>query len=216
MPPIRRSTATWRSIRSKDLAPISLIANAPTILVVPPSFPANTLAEFIAHLKANPGKFNYASYGAGCGPHLAAELFQLLTGTEIVHVPFNGGGPAAVGVTGNNVQMLFPSALPVLGLIRSGSSSRSRSPPTSARRCCRTCRRSARAASTTYRHLVRRAGAGQDAAADHRRSCTPTVEVLKDPDVRARMAEQGADVIGNSPAEFRALHHGRDGAACRP
>ena len=103
-----------------DLAPITLIANAPTILVVPTSLPVNSLPEFIAYLKARPGELNYASYGAGSGPHLAAELFQYKTGTRIVHVPYTGGGPASVGVMGNNVQMLFASVLPVLGLIRGG------------------------------------------------------------------------------------------------
>src|SRR5437868_8553750 len=103
-----------------DLDPITLIANSPTVLVVPPSFPANTVAEFIAYLKAKPGELNYASYGMGSGPHLATELFRFKTGVDIVHVPYTGGGPAAVGVMGNNVQMLFSSILPVLGLIRGG------------------------------------------------------------------------------------------------
>jgi hypothetical protein len=103
----------------EDLAPISLLANAPTILVVHPSFPANDLKSFIAHVKAQPGKLNYASYGAGSGPHLATELFKSMTATDIVHVPFGGGGPAAVAVTGNQVEMLFASVLPVLALVRS-------------------------------------------------------------------------------------------------
>ena len=103
-----------------DLAPISLLANSPTVLVVPPDLPVNTAAEFIAYLKAHPGALNYASYGAGSGPHLAAELFRSMTGVDFVHVPYSGGGPAAVGVMGNNVQMLFASVLPVLGLVRSG------------------------------------------------------------------------------------------------
>ena len=80
----------------------------------------NSLAEFLAHLKANPGALNYASYGAGSGPHLATELFRSMTGADIVHVPYSGGGPASVGVMGNSVQMLFASVLPVLGLVRSG------------------------------------------------------------------------------------------------
>ena len=106
---------------AKDLVPVSLLANAPTILVVHPSFPANNLAEFTAHVKANPGKFNYASYGVGSSPHIGAELYKLLTGTDVVHVPFNGGGPAAAAVAGKQVEMLFPSAVPVQGLIRNGS-----------------------------------------------------------------------------------------------
>jgi tripartite-type tricarboxylate transporter receptor subunit TctC len=70
-----------------EIEPISLLANSPTVLVVPPSLPVNTLAEFIAYAKARPGELNYASYGAGSGPHMATELFQSLTGVKMVHVP---------------------------------------------------------------------------------------------------------------------------------
>src|SRR4051794_4859820 len=91
----------------RDLAPITLIATSPSLLVVPPSLPVNTLAELIAHLKAHPGELNYASYGAGSSPHLGTELFQSTTGTKLVHVPYSGGGPAAIGVVTNNVQVLF-------------------------------------------------------------------------------------------------------------
>ncbi len=93
---------------ANDLTPVSLLANAPTILVVHPSFSANNLAEFTARLKANPGKFNYASYGVGSSPHIGAELYKLLTGTDVVHVPFNGGGPAAAAVAGKQVRNAVP------------------------------------------------------------------------------------------------------------
>jgi tripartite-type tricarboxylate transporter receptor subunit TctC len=105
----------------RDLAPIALIANVPTILVVANAVPADTLPSLIAYVKARPGELNYASYGVGSGPHLAAELFQSVTGTRIVHVPYGGGGPAALGVIGNTVQMLFSSVVPVLGMVRGGS-----------------------------------------------------------------------------------------------
>jgi tripartite-type tricarboxylate transporter receptor subunit TctC len=189
---------------ANDLAPISLLANAPTMLVVHPSFPANTLAEFVAYVKANPGKLNYASYGAGSGPHLATELFKSMTGTDIVHVPFGGGGPAAVAVTGDQVQMLFASVLPVLGLVRGGSlkpiaiAADKRSPllpdvPTF------------REAGLDYE-----TGTWFGLLAPAR---TPqpvvdllhgnTVDVLKDPTLRSKMSEQGADVVGNTPEQFR-------------
>ena len=103
-----------------DLAPITLIANAPSMLVVHPSVPVNTLAEFIDYAKARPGVLNYASYGLGSSAYLAAELFQYTTGTKMVHVPYSGGGTAAVGVMGGEVQVLFSSILPVLGLVRGG------------------------------------------------------------------------------------------------
>ena len=191
---------------SKDLTPISLLANAPTVLVVHPSFPPNNLAEFTAHLKANPGKFNYASYGVGSSPHIGAELYKLLTGTEMVHVPFNGGGPAAAAVAGRQVEMLFPSAVPVQGLIRNGSL------------------KPIAVASEKRTALLPELPTFREGGLDYITGSwfgvlapakTPQpiidllhaniVDVLKDPNLRAKMAEQGADVIGNSPTEFRAF-----------
>src|SRR5262249_37929843 len=104
-----------------DLEPITLIANSPTVLAVPPTLPVNSLAEFIAYAKARPGELNYASYGVGSGPHLATALFEGMTGVRMVHVPYGGGGPAAVAAMAGQVQALFSSILPVLGMIRSGT-----------------------------------------------------------------------------------------------
>jgi len=98
----------------RDLDPITLIANSPTVLVVPPSLPVNTLPEFIAYAKARPGALNYGTYGAGSGPHLATELFQAKTGIRMQAVPYGGGGPAALGAVTGQVQALFSSVLPVL------------------------------------------------------------------------------------------------------
>jgi tripartite-type tricarboxylate transporter receptor subunit TctC len=189
-----------------DLAPITLIASSPTILVVPNALPANTLSEFVAHLKARPGELNYASYGVGSSPHLATELFQSITGTKAVHVPYSGGGPASVGVMGNSVQMLFSSVLPVLGLVRGGQlkplaiAADRRSPllpdvPTFAE------------GGVDYRFstwfgLLAPAKTPDVVVAMLNRH---TVDTLLEPAVRARIAEQGADVVANSPAEFGAF-----------
>lgn len=189
-----------------DLDPITLIANSPTVLVVPPSFPANTVAEFIALLKAKPGEFNYASYGLGSGPHLATELFRFKTGVDIVHVPYTGGGPAAVGVMGNSVQMLFSSILPVLGLIKGGQL------------------KPIALASDTRSPLLPNVPTFAEGGVDYKTGTwfgllapakTPkpiidtlyksSLAVLQDPTVRARIAEQGADVVANTPDEFRAF-----------
>jgi tripartite-type tricarboxylate transporter receptor subunit TctC len=189
-----------------DLAPITLIANSPTVLVVPPELPANSLAEFLAHLKANPGALNYASYGAGSGPHLATELFRSMTGADIVHVPYSGGGPASVGVMGNSVQMLFASVLPVLGLLRSGklkaiaiaSSARSPLLPN-----VPTFRESGLDYVTgTWFGLLAPAKTPDSIVATLHKN---TIDTLSEPTVRERIAEQGADVAGNTPAEFRAF-----------
>ena len=187
-----------------DLAPISLLANAPTILVVHPSFPADSLKEFIAYVTANPGKLNYASYGAGSGPHLATELFKSMTGTDIVHVPFGGGGPAAVAVTGNQVQMLFASVLPVLGLARSknlkpiaiAAEARSLLLPD-----VPTFREGGLDYETgTWFGLLAPAKTPE---AILKTLHANTVDVLSDPGLRAKMSEQGAEVVGNTPEAFR-------------
>jgi tripartite-type tricarboxylate transporter receptor subunit TctC len=99
----------------RDFAPISLVAVQPNIIVIHPSLPAKSMKEFIAVAKANPGKYSYASAGAGSGTHLAGELLKMLTGIDLVHVPYKGTGPALNDLIGGQVQMMvstFASALP--------------------------------------------------------------------------------------------------------
>ena len=189
-----------------DLAPISLIANAPTILVVHPSLPVDTVPALIAYLKERPGTLNYASYGAGSSSHLAAELFQATTGTKMVHVPYSGGGPAALGVVSNAVHMLFPSLLPVLGMVRGGTlkpiavAAEQRLPllpevPTF------------RESGIDYRTgtwFGVLAPARTDAVIIARLHGA-VVDLLQEPAARDKLIEQGAEVVGNSPAEFRAF-----------
>jgi len=104
-----------------DLAPISLISNAPLGLFVNKSLPVSNLNEFIAYLKANPGKLNYASYGLGSSPHLAAELFQSETGTKMTHVPFSGNGPATMATVSDTTQVIFFSPVAALPFVLNGS-----------------------------------------------------------------------------------------------
>ncbi len=95
----------------KDFAPVTGIATSPYLLTVTPSVPAQDLKEFIAMARANPGKLSYASSGRGTPGHLAGELFRLPLGLDIVHVPFNGGGPAIQATVAGHVQVSF-NALP--------------------------------------------------------------------------------------------------------
>jgi len=104
-----------------DLAPISLISNAPVGLFVTQSLPVSNLQEFIAYLKANPNKLNYASYGLGSSPHLAAELFQWTTKTSMVHVPFKGNGPATTATVSNTTQVIFCSTIAALPFVQAGN-----------------------------------------------------------------------------------------------
>src|ERR1043166_3490211 len=104
----------------KDFAPITLVAGVPHMLVVNPSLPANSVKEFIALAKVRPGQINYASAGNGSPFHLAAELFKLLAGVNLVHVPYKGGGPAITEVIGGQVPVTFANLLPVLPHVNSG------------------------------------------------------------------------------------------------
>jgi tripartite-type tricarboxylate transporter receptor subunit TctC len=104
-----------------DFTPVSLISNAPLALFVHPSVPAKDVKEFIAYLKANPGKLNYASYGVGSSSHLAAEMFQHVTGTKMVHVPFTGNGPATTATLQNTTQVLFSTTVAAGPFVESGA-----------------------------------------------------------------------------------------------
>ena len=99
----------------KDFAPVILVAAVPNVLVVHPSVPATTVAELIAYAKANPGKLNFASSGSGTSIHLAGELFKVMAGVQMTHVPYKGSAPAIADLLGGQVQLMFdnlPSALP--------------------------------------------------------------------------------------------------------
>lgn len=104
----------------KDFVPVTLVASAPTVLVVNPSVPAGSVGELIAYAKANPGALNYASFGNATSPHLAGELFKSLAGVEMVHIPYKGGGPAMTDLLGGRVQMMFDNIITSLPHIKEG------------------------------------------------------------------------------------------------
>jgi tripartite-type tricarboxylate transporter receptor subunit TctC len=91
----------------RDTAPVAGIIRVPMVVLLNPSVPANTLAEFIAYAKANPEKVNMASAGNGSAPHMAGELFKMMAGVNLVHVPYRGQGPALTDLLGGQVQVLF-------------------------------------------------------------------------------------------------------------
>ena len=104
----------------KDFAPITLVASTPYLLVLHPSVKANTLKEFVAAVKASPGKWNYASAGTGSTTHLAMEMLKSAAGIDLTHVPYNGNGPAGAAVLGGQVQALFGSMPAVLPQAKAG------------------------------------------------------------------------------------------------
>ena len=101
-------------------APVSLICELPFVLMASPKLQANSVKELIALAKANPDKVTYASSGSGGSPHLTAEIFQLVTGTRMTHVPYKGGGPAMTDLMAGHVDLLFASVLEGSGHIKAG------------------------------------------------------------------------------------------------
>ena len=104
----------------RDFAAVTLIADAPNMLVLHPSVPASSLAELIELARRRPGQLNYASSGIGTSTHLCGELFKSMTGVDLVHVPYKGGGPAVADLLGGQVQLMFATLPTVLEHVRAG------------------------------------------------------------------------------------------------
>ena len=103
-----------------SFAPVAMASTSPFVLVVHPSVPVHTVDEFVRYAKANPGKVNFGSAGVGTTPHLAGELFKSLTGVDVVHVPYKGGGPVLTDLVAGQIQMTFELTAVLLPLIRAG------------------------------------------------------------------------------------------------
>ena len=104
----------------RDIAPVAGIIRQPLVMVVNPSVPAKTVHEFTAYAKANPGKINFGSPGIGTPGHVAGELFKMMAGVDLVHVPYRGGGPVMTDLLGGQVQVLFGSTSLTVEPIRAG------------------------------------------------------------------------------------------------
>jgi tripartite-type tricarboxylate transporter receptor subunit TctC len=105
----------------RDIAPVASISRETSVMVVNPSFPAKSLPEFIAYTKANPGKISMASAGIGGPSHVAGELFKMMTGVNMVHVPYRGGAPALTDLLGGQVQVYFSQMAGTIEYIRAGT-----------------------------------------------------------------------------------------------
>jgi tripartite-type tricarboxylate transporter receptor subunit TctC len=104
----------------RDIAAVASIIRTPFAMVVIPTVPAKTVPEFIAYAKTSPGKINYASAGTGTATHLTGELFKMMAGVDMVHVPYRGGGPAFNDLLAGQVQVMFPTTVSSIGYIRAG------------------------------------------------------------------------------------------------
>ena len=190
----------------KDLAPVTELAASPLILVVHPSFPPKTVKELIAFLKKNPDT-NYGSSGNGSPPHIATELFKLMTGTKMTHIPYKGAGPATVDLIAGQIPMYFMNALSAAPYIKSG---RLRALGAT------TDRRFAAfpdiptiaeagvpgySMSNWYGLLV--TGGSPRTAVNKLNG--EVVRILNTPEIKGRLAHEGAEVVGSTPDEFMAF-----------
>jgi tripartite-type tricarboxylate transporter receptor subunit TctC len=190
----------------RDIAPVASITRAPHMIVVHPSFPAKTVPEFIAFAKANPRKVSMASAGIGTPSHMSGELFKMMAGINMVHVPYRGAGQALVDLLGGQVQVFFSSLPSSTAYVRTGDL-RALGVTTATR-------------SETLPDVpaigdflpgyeasgITGLGAPKNTPADIIETLNKEVNAgLADPKIKARLAELGATALPGSPADFGKL-----------
>ena len=189
-----------------DIAPVAGIIRSTNVVVVNPSVPAATIPEFIAYAKSRPGKIALASAGAGTPSHLAGELFKMMAGVDMVHVPYRSGGPALTDLLGGQVQVMFVSSAGAIEYVRAGrllalavtGARRSEALPD---------------ISTVGEFVPGYEASGWYGLGVPRGTPTAIVEklnntinaILADPNTKARMADLGGEVLALSPADFGKL-----------
>ena len=190
----------------RDFAPITLVASAPSVLVVNPAVPARSVAEFTAYARANPGKLNYASNGQGSAAQLAAAMYESMAGVMMVHVPYKGIAPALTDLLSGEVQLMFGTVVALVPHIQAGKlralavTSRSRSAllpevPTLAESGLPDYE------AGSWYGIMAPAGTPRDII---ERLHAAIVKALAQPEVAKRLAAEGAIVIGSTPAAFGA------------
>jgi len=190
----------------KDLAPVTLAASTPNVLVVHPALRAATLKELIALAKARPGEINFASSGHGTPAHLAGELFNLMAGVKMVHVPYKGAAPALADLLGGQVQIMFSTMPPALPHVRDGKlralavTSAKRSPAAPELPTVDETALPGFEANTWHGVVVPAGTPGAIVARLNRE----IVAILHLPDVVERFSSQGAEALGSTPEEFAA------------
>jgi tripartite-type tricarboxylate transporter receptor subunit TctC len=188
---------------AKDLAPVLYVASITNVLIVPPDSPAKSVAELIALAKKEPGKLTFASSGAGASTHMSAELFKSMTGTDIVHVPYKGSGPAMPDLMSGRVSMMFENAPGAMSHIKAGKlralgqtglkrSASLPDVPTVAEAV-------PGYESLSWSGIAVPAGTPQPVIDKLNRDLNA---VLALPEMRQKLAEQGAETIGGPPEAF--------------
>ena len=192
---------------TRDLAPITQLSAFPNMLTVNPVLPVKTVKELIAVLKAKPGAINYGSSGTATGTHLSAELFKYMTGTDMVHVPYKGGGPAVQALLAGQVQLNFATIVSVLPHVRAGKlraiavTTAKRAPalpevPTIAE-----------SGVPGYDHGPWNGflAPGRTPASIIARLNDETARILQQPEIKTIFLNEGAEPVGNRPEEFGAI-----------
>src|SRR5712691_4679587 len=190
---------------SKDFAPITLVATVPEMLVVASNVPAKNMAELVALAKAQPGKLNFASAGVGGLPHLAGELFKVTAKIDIVHVPYRGAAPAINDLLGQQVQMTFLDLPVLLPHIKAGTL---RPIALGAKERAPTAPDVPTTAEVGMPDLLIENWYGMVAPAATPPAIVATLnrvtnEAMADPAVKAKMADQGLTLAGDTPEHFR-------------
>ena len=190
----------------RDIAPVVLISREPNVMVVHPSVPANSVPEFIAMARANPGKITMASGGNGAPSHVSGELFKMSTGVDLIHVPYRGAGPALSGLLGGQVQVYFTPMSAAVEYIRAGK--------LRALAVTTATRSAALAGVPTVSEFVPGFEASQWYGIGVPRNTPAEIieklnveinAVLANPAVKARLADLGETVLGGSAADFGRL-----------
>ena len=190
----------------RDFAPVSLIVSIPQLIAANSAVPIKTMADLVAAAKAQPGKLSFASIGNGTPAHIAAELLQLKTGIELLHIPYKGGGPAVIALVGGQCSVGFATTPSVISHVKSGRlrglavTSAKRSPSTPELPTVSEAGMAGYESSTWYGFLVPARTSGDIVARLHAES----VKLLKQADVRERIESAGFETIGNAPEEFAA------------
>jgi tripartite-type tricarboxylate transporter receptor subunit TctC len=190
----------------KDFAPITVVANVPNVLVINPSVPANNAKELIAYAKANPGKLSYGSAGTGTAHHLIGEQFNLLAGVDIVHVPYKGSAPAIADLMGGQVQVMYDTIASALPHIKAGKVRPLAVAPGKRSAALPDIPTLSEAALpgfdvTTWFGALAPAKTPPEIVAKLNKEM---VDILKMPDVAKRLADAGAEPVGNTSEQMAA------------
>ena len=192
---------------TRDFVAITQVAGISNVLVVHPSVPAQTLRDLVALAKDKPGQLNYASAGAGSSPHMSMELLKHMAGIDLQHIPFKGTGPAMIEVLSGRIAALFSNLLTAKPLIEAGKlrALAVSGPEARGRHAGRADGRRGRRAGLFGAAMVRPARARRHAGDIVAKLASAVAQALRVPEVRERLAQDGAEPIGNGPAEFSVL-----------